>query len=83
MTEIYVKVEPNSEEFEVEKGDMPKFKLENRAENGRANTELVKRIHELTGEKPGIVSGHSSRRKKIKIDLDKEEFMEKITGGEK
>jgi uncharacterized protein YggU (UPF0235/DUF167 family) len=83
MTEIYVKVEPNSEEFEVEKGDMPKFKLENRAENGRANSELVRRIEELTGEKPGIVSGHSSRRKKIKIDLDKEEFMEKITGGNK
>jgi uncharacterized protein (TIGR00251 family) len=83
MVEIYVKVEPGRDEFEVEEGDMPKFKLEKRAENGRANTELVKRIKELTGEKPGIVSGHTSRRKKITIDLDKQEFMEKIKGGEK
>ncbi|MFB6199359.1 MAG: DUF167 family protein [Candidatus Nanohaloarchaea archaeon] len=76
MTEIYVKVEPDSKGFRVEKGSMYRFYLENEAEHGKANQELVKRVEEITGEKPAIISGHSSGRKKLKIPLAEEEFRE-------
>lgn len=74
MTQLYVKVQPDSEEFRIEKGTYPKIHLENRAENRQANAELLDRLEEITGEKPGIVSGHKSRRKKIAIDMPKKEF---------
>lgn len=76
--EIYVKVEPDSAEFKVEKGSIPKIYLENPAENGKANSELVRKLEKLTGEKPGIISGHKSRRKKLKIDMKRKDFEEKL-----
>ena len=78
MTEIHVKVEPDSDEFKVETGYMPKFYLENKAENGRANVELLNRLENILGQRPGIISGHKSRRKKLKTSLDEEEFRRKI-----
>lgn len=78
MTEIHVKVEPDSDEFKVETGYMPKFYLENKAENGRANVELLNRLENILGKRPGIISGHKSRRKKLKTSLDEEEFRRKI-----
>ena len=80
MPVINVKVEPDSSEFKVENGYMPKFYLENKAENGRANVELISRLESILGEKPGIISGHKSRRKKLKTSLDKEEFRRKLGG---
>ncbi len=79
MAKIYVKVEPESEEFSVEtEGMFPRIHLTETAENGRANTELIDRLKEILGEKPGIVSGHKSRRKQVAVDLPKQEILEKL-----
>jgi uncharacterized protein (TIGR00251 family) len=78
--EKYLKVEPGADEFSVKRQDFLVFRLESPAENGQANSELVKRIQHITGKKPGIVSGHRSRRKKIRIDMDEKEFEEQIKG---
>lgn len=81
MTEIYVKVEPDSREFRVENGHIPKIYLESEAENGQANDELKRRLKQITGHKTGIVSGHRSRRKKIVIDMPEKQLRQKL--GEK
>jgi len=71
VAEIYVKVEPGSDEFRIEFRDYPIIYLEQEAESGKANSELLSRLEEISGGKPVIVSGHRSRRKKIKVDIDK------------
>lgn len=78
MTEIHVKVVPGSEEFRVETGYMPKIYLEEEAENGRANQELVHKLESILGEKPGIISGHKSRRKKLKVPLEEKKIRQKL-----
>jgi len=77
MPEIYVKVRPETQ-FEVEMKTYPVIGLESKAEHGKANSELLRRLKEITGEKPAIISGHKSRRKKLKIDQDKNSFKEKL-----
>lgn len=77
MPEIYVKVRPDTE-FSIEVKTYPVIGLENEAEHGRANSELLNRLEEITGERPAIISGHRSRRKKLKIDMDKQEFEERL-----
>ncbi len=78
MTELYIKVVPGSEEFRIENGHIPKVYLEEEAENGRANRELVSKLESVLGEKPGIISGHKSRRKKIKVPLEEEKVRQKF-----
>ena len=78
MTEFYVKVKPGSDEFSIEQNSMLKVDLKNKAENGRANAELVSELEKILGEKPGIISGHKSSRKKLKGDMEKKELDEKI-----
>jgi uncharacterized protein YggU (UPF0235/DUF167 family) len=78
MGEIYVKVEPESNEFEVENKAIPVIRLENRAESGRANQELKRRLKQIFGDKTGIVSGHRSRRKKVRCSLTKTEMEERL-----
>lgn len=78
MAEVYLKVKPGADKFRIEFGDFPTLYLENRAEAGRANTELISRLKEILGEKPGIVSGHNSRRKKIRVDLPEDEIMGRL-----
>lgn len=80
MTEVYVKVEPDSDEFRIEQGSIPRVYLEQPAENGKANAELVRRLKDITGEKPGILSGHKSRRKKLSLKMSEKEFRNKIAG---
>ena len=77
MPEIYVKVRPETE-FEIEMKTYPVIGLENEAEHGKANSELLNRLEDITGVRPAIVSGHKSRRKKLKIDMDKQEFKERL-----
>jgi len=77
MPEIYVKVRPDTD-FKIEIKTYPVIGLESKAENGKANSELLRRLKEVTGEKPAIISGHRSRRKKLKIDQDKNSFKEKL-----
>ena len=81
MAEIYVKVRTGQEEFSIEHSDFPIINLESEARQGRANSELVSRLTQILGRKPAIVSGHRSKRKKIKVDLSDEEVAEKL--GEK
>jgi uncharacterized protein YggU (UPF0235/DUF167 family) len=78
MTEIYVKVETGQEEFELETGKMLKASLTQRAENNRANTELVERLSDIFEDRVGLIKGHKRPRKKIKVDLTKEEVEEGI-----
>ena len=78
MTEFYVKVKPGQEEFTIENGTIPKIRLVNEAENGRANAELVEKLGRILGERPGIISGHKSSRKKLKVDLPEEKIREKL-----
>lgn len=78
MTEVNVKVEPGSTEFRIETGYMPKIYLEQEAEHGRANAELLNRLEKILDERPGIVSGHNSRRKKLKTSLTQKEFRRKL-----
>lgn len=78
--EIYVKVNPGSDEFRIEKKSFYEISLEQPAENGRANAELVERLQQILGVKTGIISGHQSRRKKIKADISEKEFGKKMKG---
>ncbi|MFB6180412.1 MAG: DUF167 family protein [Candidatus Nanohalobium sp.] len=78
MPETYVKVRPGAESFKVEMKTYPLIYLENEAENGRANKELLDRIQRITGERPAIISGHKSRRKKLKIQQTVEEFKKEL-----
>lgn len=78
MTEIYVKVEPGSDSFRIEEGSITKVYLTEKAENGRANVELVRRLEKILGVKPGIISGHKSRRKKLKVPLPEKEIYRKL-----
>lgn len=77
MPEIYVKVRPGTE-FKIEMKTYPVIGLEAEAENGKANSELLKKLEKITGERPGIVSGHKSRRKKLKIKMDKHRFKQEL-----
>lgn len=78
MTKIYVKVRPGSPEFKIENQHIPIIHLENQPENGRANHELTNRLEQILDVKPGIISGHKSRRKKLQIPLPEQKIREKL-----
>ena len=78
MTEIYVKAETDAKKFDVKAGPMLKVYLTEKAENGRANAELIRELSEIIGEKISIIKGHKSARKKIKVEASKEEVDEKV-----
>lgn len=79
MVQIYFKLKPGEKNFEVEDGKMPEVSLTVEAENGRANTRLIEKLEQITDERPGIISGHKSRRKKLVFDQDEEKVREKIS----
>lgn len=78
MTEIYVKVETDAKRFDVETGPMLKVSLTEKAENGRANAELIRELGDIIGEKISILKGQKSSRKKIKVQASKEEVDKKV-----
>ncbi len=79
MTEFYVKVQPESSEQSVNtSSSITKVKLKQPAEMGRANSELIQLMTEILGEEPGIISGHQSRRKKLKTGLQQEELENRL-----
>ena len=78
MAEIYVKVETDQKEFSLEKGTMLQASLTEKAENNRANTELVERLSDVMDTRVGLIKGHKKRRKKIKIDLTEEQVERRI-----
>ncbi len=72
MTEFYVKVKLDSGEQSVKTSStITEIKLESSAEQGRANTELINLMQEILDDGVGIISGHQSRRKKLKTSLDR------------
>jgi len=75
MTEFYVKVETDCDEFGIDSsGAITKVFLSSKAEKGRANSELLNRLSEILGVNVGILSGHTSRRKKLVADIEKDEI---------
>lgn len=79
MTELYIKIKPDSEELDVDTSDhIMEIKLTEKAENQRANTQLLELIEQKTGKEASIKKGHRSRRKKIRTELSEEKFREKI-----
>jgi len=78
MTELYVKVKTGQNDFNVELGHMLKVSLTEEAENNRANTELVERLSSILEGEVGIVKGHKSRRKKVKLEASGDEVERRI-----
>lgn len=78
MTEIYVKVETEASEFDIDTGNIYQVSLKQEAENNRANTELVERMSDILDERVGLIKGHKKRRKKLKVNLEKEEIERKV-----
>ncbi|MFB6159025.1 MAG: DUF167 domain-containing protein [Candidatus Nanohalobium sp.] len=78
MTDFYVKVKPGQSHRDLEMKTFPTFLLEEPAENGRANAELLSRLEEILGQRPAIVSGHNSRRKKLRVDMAEEKVQDRI-----
>ena len=78
LTEIYFKVNPGQENFNIKEEEMVKVDLTEEASKGRANTELIAKLKKITGEEPGLVSGHSSSRKKLVFDQEESEIRRKI-----
>jgi len=82
MAQLYLKVEPGSDAFGIDcSGTYPLISLESEASQGCANRELMERLSDMLGEEIGIVSGHRSRRKKIAVDMVKEDVLQKLCGG--
>ncbi|MFB6203053.1 MAG: DUF167 domain-containing protein [Candidatus Nanohaloarchaea archaeon] len=80
MATINVKVKPGADGYGVEMKTYPVVKVPAEPENGRANRALLEFLEDLLGERPGIVSGHRSSRKKIKVDLPEDEIKERLGG---
>lgn len=79
MTEFYVKVKPDSGEQAVKTSStITEVRLESAAEQGRANTELLNLMQEILGDKVGIISGHQSRRKKLKTGLERRKVEQRL-----
>lgn len=79
MTRLYIRVHPDSDSFQIETGGrFPEVYLRSAASGGRANRELRKRLEDVLGVRPGIVSGHHAQRKEITVDLPEDEIMERL-----
>ncbi len=80
---IEVTTIPNSREFGVERRD-GRFvvRVKEKAERGRANIELVKKMREMLGCGVRIARGAGSRKKLLEVDVDEETFLAR-TGIEK
>ena len=78
MAEFCVKVETECYEFYIEDRSITEVGLTEVAENGRANAELVRELTGILGQKPAVVSGHHSSRKKLKINMSEEKVDEKL-----
>lgn len=77
-----VSVVPNSKRFSVSvKDGRVKISMKSPPEHNKANIELVRELSKLLGAPVRIISGHSSRRKRLDIAIEPEkweEFLKKI-----
>ena len=72
---IEASVVPNSKRFSLSvKDNRLKIHLESPPENNRANIELIKKLSSLTGRQVRLLSGQTSRRKRLEIDMTEEEW---------
>ena len=79
MTQLKVKVIPNSSKFKIElTGTYPKIYLQNPARNGKANLELIKKLSKIFNKKIIIISGKNSRIKLLEIKEEQEEILKKF-----
>ncbi len=60
-------------------GRIKEVNLTSPAKNNRANAELTRKLGELLDSKVAIVTGHKSRRKKLKTCLSEKELDEKFS----
>jgi len=83
MAEIEALVVPNSSRFSVEvvsdsSKKRLKIKLDERAEKGKGNAVLVKKLSKFLGADVVIVRGHTAKRKLLAIGLSEEELSAKL-----
>lgn len=65
---ISITAKPNSRKFAVEiKGDKIVVSLESRAENGRANIELIRELRRALKKEVSLIFGEKSKNKKIAV----------------
>jgi uncharacterized protein (TIGR00251 family) len=63
-----------SSEFISRKDGIIKIRLTSPPEKGEANAELEKKLSKALGAQVRVVSGHTSRRKKLEIAMDEREW---------
>lgn len=72
---LEVSVVPNSPKFSVSyKNGRLKVMLTSEPERNRANIELILNLSKLLGKQVRIVSGLTSKRKKLSVDLAPDEW---------
>ncbi len=75
MTVVEISVAPNSRRFAVSvKDGKVRISLTSPPENNRANIELIRELSKATGSGVRILSGATSKRKRIEIGLSEEEW---------
>ncbi len=79
-TIIEIKVKPQSKKFKIKFNDIPVISCTKPPMKGKANQELLRELSRIFNTKVEIISGHHSRRKKIKIkDISEEETRKILT----
>lgn len=72
--ELEVRVVPNAKKFSVSlKDGMTKIHVPAKAEDGKANAELVQGLQEALGRKVALLRGAKSRAKTLWIEGEEEE----------
>lgn len=74
-----VRVVPNAKAFSVSlKDGVWKVHVKAKAEDGKANCELVEELSQALGASVSIVAGAKSRRKALEIDASEEKVRERL-----
>lgn len=84
MVKLHAVIAPNSREFAVDFDPalrVLKVKLTEKAEKGKANLELVKKLSKLFGAQVFILSGLSSKKKLLQVELDEGEVARRVSAG--
>lgn len=72
---VELTVVPSSKKFSLSvKDGRLKIYLESPPEKNRANIELIKKLSSLTGCRVRLLSGHTSRKKRVEIDIAEAEW---------
>ena len=76
---IEVSVVPNSSAFKIiQKDGKIKVHLRSAPEKNKANLELIKELSALLGCTVSIISGQTSKRKKLRVDVSESEFQKLV-----